>query len=332
MIKETSLALNTRNWLPKEGESIKDAKNRATQDFAAGSIEQRKGPLEERINVYTYTLGEDGYLYGYGKEVDKKPTLKWETKSDYLENHAFLIIERWAGEDSSKYLAWFSPPGNEHGYTETRLVVSEIKKEKEKTLVVCRAFCLPYSEGECIDLAKEIAKTSNKNIADIDSGNTLRAFPIIFNPPKDMIWYEYLEEKIKEPDIWQKVKDGDDYKSKDEALKLSEPIVEQYFDLIIAARNAYERVLVGALMERGMAMSNIFFQARGGCGISNQEALGSFNKSPGIFDTVFTSAATPNHESSFICPKCHGAIPSGFGITVCPHCGARKENYRTCVQ
>lgn len=32
-------------------------------------------------------------------------------------------------------------------------------------------------------------------------------------------------------------------------------------------------------------------------------------------------------EAYFDCPKCHMAIPSGHGITVCPHCGARKEDF-----
>lgn len=32
-------------------------------------------------------------------------------------------------------------------------------------------------------------------------------------------------------------------------------------------------------------------------------------------------------ETSFDCPKCHRAIPSGRGITTCPHCGAKKEDY-----
>ncbi len=329
MIKETSLALNTKNWLPKEGESIEKARNRAVHDFASASIEQREANLEERINTYIYVLSKDGRLYD--KETNEKPTPRWITESDYLENHAFLIMERWAKEDLSKNLAWFSPPDSNHGYTETRLVVSEIKKGEEETLIVCRAFCLPYSEDECINLAKEIAKTSSKNIADIDSGNTLRAFPIFFNPPKNLAWYEYLEKQIKEPDIWEKVKSGDDYKSKDEALRLSEPVVEKYFDLIIAARSAYEYVLAGALMEREMAMSGVIFQAKGGCGISNQEALRNIKRIPGIFDTIFTNAAVSNHESSFSCPSCHEAIPSGHGIIICPHCGARKEDYRKCV-
>ena len=329
MIKETSLALNTRNWLPKEGESIEKARNRATHDFAAASIEQRKAAPEERINTYTYVLGENGQLYD--KELGEKPTPRWITESDHLENHAFLEMERWAKEGLSENLAWFSPPDSNHEYTEARLVVSEIKKEKEETLIICRAFCLPYSEDECINLAKEIAKTSNKNIAHIDSGNTLRAFPIFFNPPEDLVWYEYLEEQIEEPNIWEKVKSGDDYRNKDEALKLSEPVVEKYFDLIVGARNAYEYVLVGALMEREMAMSGIIFQAKGSCGMSNQEALGNFKENPGIFNTIFANATISSHESSFNCPKCHKAIPSGLGITVCPHCGARKEDYGKCV-
>lgn len=29
-------------------------------------------------------------------------------------------------------------------------------------------------------------------------------------------------------------------------------------------------------------------------------------------------------EEYFRCPKCQGKIESGKGITVCPHCGARK--------
>jgi len=32
-------------------------------------------------------------------------------------------------------------------------------------------------------------------------------------------------------------------------------------------------------------------------------------------------------EGYFDCPRCSGPIPSGRGITTCPHCGARKEEY-----
>lgn len=32
----------------------------------------------------------------------------------------------------------------------------------------------------------------------------------------------------------------------------------------------------------------------------------------------------------FNCPRCKGKIESGKGITTCPHCGARKEDYQRC--
>lgn len=329
MIKETLLALNTRNWCPKKGEPVKDAKNRATHDLTAASIEQREAPPEERINTYSYVLNKNGQLCD--QETGKRPTLRWATESDHLENHAFLQIEHWAKEGLSKNLAWFSPPDGKHGYTEARLMIFERGKDENEITIICRAFCLPYSEDKCINLAKDLAKTSDHNIVGINSGDALRAFPVFFNPPDNLTWYEYLEGKIKEPEIWKKVRDGDDYRSKEEALKLSEPIVDKYFDLIIAANNTYEYVLAGALMEREMVMSGVIFQAKGSCGMSNQAALGSFNRSPGIFNDVFTKTAISNHEKSFDCPKCHKAIPSGQGITACPHCGARKKDYGKCV-
>jgi len=129
-MKETSLALDTRNWLPKEDESIEDAKNRATHDFAAGSIEQRKGPPEERINTYIYVLDQNSQLCD--EESGKRPTLKWETEADYLENAAFKAMEDWTAKDSSDNLAWFSPPSDRHGYTEADLLCSKKKQRKKK--------------------------------------------------------------------------------------------------------------------------------------------------------------------------------------------------------
>lgn len=37
-----------------------------------------------------------------------------------------------------------------------------------------------------------------------------------------------------------------------------------------------------------------------------------------------------NIREHFDCPRCHRQIPSGRGITTCPHCGARKEDYHRC--
>lgn len=95
------LALNTKNWLPKEGESTAAALERVTEDFASASIEQREAPPEERINTGVLYFHKDGYLCDqFGERVQ----LRWETRTDYLENHGFTIIKRWAREKSSKKL------------------------------------------------------------------------------------------------------------------------------------------------------------------------------------------------------------------------------------
>jgi hypothetical protein len=186
MIKETLLAIYNINWCPKKGESVEEAKNRTIHDLAAASIEQREAPLEERINTYSYVLNKNGGLCD--QETGKKPTLRRATESDRLENHAFMLIEFWAKEGFSKNLAWFSPPDNKHGYTEARLVISERVKNEDGITIICRAFCLPYSEDECINLAKEIGKTSDHNMIGVNSGDALRTFPVYFNPPESLTW------------------------------------------------------------------------------------------------------------------------------------------------
>lgn len=57
---------------------------------------------------------------------------------------------------------------------------------------------------------------------------------------------------------------------------------------------------------------------RGSCGFSGVESVfGGGLRYLGV-------------ENTFPCPRCHRGIPSGRGFTTCPHCGARKEDYKKC--
>lgn len=65
--------------------------------------------------------------------------------------------------------------------------------------------------------------------------------------------------------------------------------------------------------------------------LGNPLPLGPHNPSCGAgvqsaFNVMFGDSLNIS-EGSFDCPKCHGPIPSGRGITSCPHCGARKESF-----
>lgn len=57
---------------------------------------------------------------------------------------------------------------------------------------------------------------------------------------------------------------------------------------------------------------------RGSCGFSGMN---------GKTENLTWSGAEGEY---FECPRCQGHIPKGKGITVCPHCGARKEDYGNC--
>lgn len=320
------LALDTRNWLPKEDELIGEAIERTVEDFAAASIEQRESPPEERINTGVLYLNEDGHLYD---TLGNKVKLRWDTKSDYLENHGFLIIERWAREKQSKNLAWISPPSSEFGYSEARLMVYETKGDNGNTEVLYRAFCLPYSESECANLAKEIASTSDKNFAEVGSSNKLRASPVFFNPPESLTWFEYLEGLIDEPKIWEKVRGADDIRAKEEMKRLAKPVVEKYYNLILAAERAYDYMTAGAMMEAELAASGILLQASGSCGISNQEALKSLQDANlGIFDKTFAQAIISSESGKHVmsCGSCgtpiNSVISAGYR---CHSCGGTYE-------
>lgn len=321
------LALDTKNWLPKEGESIGQAIDRTVEDFASASIEQREAPPEEKINSEILFLNENGHLYD---SLGKRVKLRWETKSDYLENHAFMAIERWAKEAPSKNLAWVSPPSIEFGYDEARLMIFEADKTDSKTKVVYRPFCLPYSEEDCMNLAQKLRSTSDANIAEINSPDQLRTYPVFFNPLENSTWFEYLEGLIEEPkNIWQKVKGGDDLKARGEMRRLAKPVVEKYYTLILAAERAYDYVTVGAMMEAELATAGIIFQARGSCGVSNQEALKSLQDSSlGVFDKIFAAAVINSESGNYVvsCGNCgtpiNSVISAGYQ---CHSCGGIYE-------
>lgn len=55
--------------------------------------------------------------------------------------------------------------------------------------------------------------------------------------------------------------------------------------------------------------------------------IGQFSKRVGNFINNIVGKVTELFAKTFDCPKCHQSIPSGKGIEVCPHCGAKKSDY-----
>lgn len=124
----------------------------------------------------------------------------------------------------------------------------------------------------------------------LESVQAVRSTPLFLNPDN---WVEIMSEVIDQPVLWDKVRSGQDIRIQTEALQ--------------QAQKVYKGEVI---MDIGSLSCPV-----------------NFGLSTG-FRTFFNNALIL--ENTFPCPKCERGIPSGRGITTCPHCGARKEDYKKC--
>lgn len=118
----------------------------------------------------------------------------------------------------------------------------------------------------------------------------------------------------RQADVWESIRNGYDLEIKREILLLARRLIREWFggnnppNEESFAKRVYEMNLLGASP------------------VSCPPILGKTS----AFGIFFESARLL-FESSFPCPKCERLIPSGKGVIVCPHCGAKKEEYKTCI-
>lgn len=124
----------------------------------------------------------------------------------------------------------------------------------------------------------------------LESVQAVRSTPLFFNPD---YWVDIMSEIIDQPVLWRKVRTGQDIRQQAKALQQAQKVYRG--EIVIP---------VGSLS----------------CPVN-------FGLSTG-FRTFFDNSLLL--ENTFPCPKCERGIPSGRGITTCPHCGARKEDYKKC--
>ena len=103
-------------------------------------------------------------------------------------------------------------------------------------------------------------------------------------------WVDIMSEVISVSEPWYKVRTGQDIIEQSKALQQAERI--------------YKR---GIVISSPMSIS---------CPVN----FGGYT----AFNAFFESSLT------FPCPNCNRGIFKGRGITTCPHCGVRKEDYKKC--
>lgn len=312
------LVINTRTW---------ETPAQAKENFASALIEQRKGPLEGKINFVELFINENGQL-AHSEFGEIKPLVEVKTPIDKLEFRAIEKLTRWANENDQGLAIWISPPYP--GQEESRFIVYELKREGEAKTIDLHAVCGYHNVQECLAIAEQLLTFSPEDIEPIHSVETLRETPISFTYKPYPTWADFLKETIGPPNVWETIKRGDHIKNKEEILNISDPIIDEYFPKIATAYSYHEHLVIGARMEIEARRAGYEIQEVGPCGISPTHALSLLDASQtGPFNLLYSKLSTA--EGYFSCPKCHKAIPSGRGITTCPHCGAKKEDYQTCT-
>jgi hypothetical protein len=259
------------------------------QDLTALIIENADVAEEQRITPYELSFDAKG-----------EPTfrLRWKTETDKLENQALYMIRDLAREGKRNSI-WISPPSEEVGYTESRMVVSVLKEKKDdgSLLFDCRGLCFEFGTIKCLEIAKDFTGS------DFLNGEVLRGNPIVFElEDGDDSWVDTLERKIIAPKVWEAIRRGEDWINKRKKEFVVDEVINVFGQRFKEEMTYRESLVLGSEIEYFLAARGSNLQQVGSCGVSNTEAL------KGVFDVVFDSSLSPGVKPegyNYYCPVCH---------------------------
>lgn len=290
-----------------------------TQELQAYINCWRRGKLKKQIveelssyfleskritDPYSFIVTQDGELLSPSADCLVKNVVGKDTKLGQIEYQALCKVEEWAKQTTKGTIVWISPPYPEK-YPVSKIIVSEVEYKGSMKLLFNRAILLDISSEDCIRLANNLsvyARVQHRFYSSEDVRG--QAIPI---PSKDIHWSYVLGAFIDLPEVWSDIRAGMDKKAKNETRKVATEVYPELFSSSSIVR----------IQSTGML---------GSYPVSCPPKL----ERPTAFVYFFKNSLLLNTEY-FDCPKCDKKIESGKGITTCPHCGARKEDYRRCA-
>lgn len=262
------------------------------EEISSLSLETKRIP-----DPYYFLISQNGELVSPTAHCRIKDVIERNSVIGKLEYQAVEKIEDWAERNQAGTIAWVSPP-EEDIYPTSKIIISEIKDKDGQKILFNRAIILDIDKEQCTKFAKDLASFST-NRPLLFSIDQIRSNPLILNT-KGINWTYLLEELI--PDLsLENIRQHEDQGAKEEALSQAEELFRK-------------------------------IQAKSGR-VDMSIMMGNFSSScPVVFGrpTAFSLFYNFSEKEYFECPRCNGKIPSGKGYTVCPHCGARKEDYGSC--
>lgn len=275
-------------------------KVQVVEEIASYCQETNRAP-----DPYYFLITPQGELFSPVAERKIKDVVVRDTLIGKLEYQSLEKIEKWASSDENGVAAWISPP-SPGVYPTSKIVISQKELHGKTKVLLNWAIVLDINEVECVKFAQNLEDFSS-NRPFLSSIDQIRSNPLFLNT-SGKSWTYILEELVPNLSL-QCVREGKDQELKNEAVKSAQKIYEELF---MKTGRVEMKTMVSKIRGTGMI---------GGYSGSCSAIVGK---------TAF-QVFSEGEKEYFQCPKCRGKIESGKGITVCPHCGARKEDYQSCV-
>ncbi len=286
------------------------------EDLGGMAIENGDLPTEKRINQRRFLISNGGVIDPLtGKGVLENISYKSELdRSESAGTRDFY--QKLIDGPARTLVISVSPPEGDSPYKDGRVNVGFKVSEG---VIHFYGIVTKFTREQCLYWCVRATEFSDSTIP-TNEPNDLRKTAFNINVPEGNPWLFMEEFAPLDSPAWKEISEGKPWLLKREVKQNSLVVAQRVAPLLKIAKTREDFILIGAFAEREMARKGWKLNASGGCpGVLNSDLLG------GNYKTDSFGNNREVMENSFPCPKCGQPIPSGRGITTCPHCGITKE-------
>ncbi|MCL4366748.1 zinc ribbon domain-containing protein [Patescibacteria group bacterium] len=255
-------------------------------------------------DFYYFVATPEGKLFSPKTGVGIKKQVDRTSLVGQLEGQVFDLIEDWVSDHQQGVIAWVSPPAAGI-YPASKIIVSNLDQQSGIKYLYNRAIMLDLDEQDSLQFARDLAQFSEDRPF-LSSLDQVRATPLVLKT-QGLNWTYLLEELVDNLDL-SVIRSSKDIKVKEEALGQ----IQDYYDQLVTMYGKVDTELL----------------------IDHLAMIGAVGENAPSCPVNWTAFAYMSEHSKqyFNCPNklCGKPIPKGKGVTICPHCGARKEDFQKC--
>lgn len=278
------------------------------------------------FRIFNPTNNQEDALESFKRGVDfaVTPTLRERAQADCV-GFDYIRQQIFSGRICNRWYVWTSPPGQKEDGFETHTFTHVGHVLDDKVEVVSYKNWLPANQHiNFLNQYLEPERKLQSNASDLD----ILTRPVML--PETLTFSNHLQIiSLLDPQRGD-LQEGDCSWLLNKLSPFRRAIIaaSERGNFILAQRfkNGLDNYCLALLRGEDKDIEKIAYWAakrpvslRGSCGFS------------GALEENDASSSWFGAESKYFnCPRCKGKIESGKGIVVCPHCGAKKEEYKAC--